>query len=291
MPDIKESHKELAALAKAAAQAAAGKPIQPLSDASSQEAKQIFSFLQKLAAREERTQKLHAAEMDQRRAAISGITHDLRVPLTAMIGCAEALRAGLVHTPEKRKSYLDAIVERGQELSSLIDQLSQTNKNTQPFLLHPRSVQIARLIQNDLALWKETLEENRMRISLSLDESIVLPLDPLAFRRVLSNLISNTAKYRTRPESSVSIQLEQDGAHAVLTYQDDGPGVSSKKELTHLFEPGYRAPETASAVPGTGLGLYIISQIIKEHGGTLSADSSKGFTIRITLPIQGGTSC
>lgn len=291
MTDKENNHTEMAFLARAAERAVSGELELSVPEAASKNAKRILAALQKLTAQKERIQKLHAAEMGQRQAAISGITHDVRVPLTAMMGCAEALRTGLVKTPEKKKAYLDAIVERGQELSSLIDQLSQTNKNAKPFLLHPKPVQMARLIQNDLMLWKETLEENRMHIILSLDESIILPLDSIAFRRVISNLISNTAKYRIRPESLIHISLKKENGHAVLTYQDDGPGVSSKEALTHLFEPGYRAPETESAVPGTGLGLYIIAQIIKEHGGSLSAKSENGLTIRITLPIQGGTSC
>lgn len=291
MTDTKKEQTEMAALAGAAERAISGQTELSVPEAASRDGERLLSAIQKLTAERSRIKKLHAEEISQRQAAVSGITHDLRVPLTAILGCAEALRAGLVKTPEKQTDYLEAIIERGQELSALIDQLSQTNKNARPFLIHPKPVQFARLIQNDLTLWKETLEENQMHIKLSLDESIILPLDRLAFRRILSNLISNTAKYRTRPMSFIQISLRKSGSRAIFTYQDDGPGISSKEALTHLFEPGYRAPETASAAPGTGLGLYIISQIIKEHGGSLSADGHNGLSIRIALPIQGGTSC
>lgn len=171
-------------------------------------------------------------------------------------------------------------------MASLLDQLSETNHSSRPFPLHLVPTKLAHWIEDTLRLWQDSLAEKNVSMDLSLDEAITLPIDRLAFRRILSNLISNTVKYRKQASSHIHITLTEKKPHAILTYRDDGPGLSDKEALSHLFVPGWRAPETSLHIPGQGLGLYIVSQLIKAHGGTISAHMDHGLVFQMVLPLQ-----
>lgn len=125
-----------------------------------------------------------------------------------------------------------------------------------------------------------------MTISLHVDDTITLPIDRLAFRRILSNLIANTHKYRKVPHSNVQISLQKENGHITLTYRDDGPGLSSPSKLSHLFELGWRDSSCTAHIPGSGLGLYIVSELIKAHGGTISAHQDQGLVFQMVLPQE-----
>ena len=115
-----------------------------------------------------------------------------------------------------------------------------------------------------------------------IEESLDVPLDVDAFLRILDNLSGNTLKYRAAPASIISFTGKTAGAEAVLTYQDDGPGVPAEA-LPHLFEPGFRAaPETVS---GSGLGLSVVADLISLHGGTVAAQNKNGLVVTIRIPL------
>lgn len=230
--------------------------------------------------------ELCETEKSQKESAIAGIAHDLRVPLAAVMGCAAVLSSASSLPPEKQRHYLKALMDRSEEMKRLLDTLSETNHSTKPFLLHPTPTVLSEFIQNTLALWQSSLADQNIHISLDLDPTLTLSIDRLAFRRILSNLISNTAKYRTAPHSDVQISLQKENGHIVLTYGDDGSGLSSPAALSHLFDRGWRDPSRAGQISGTGLGLYIVSELIKAHGGTISAHIDHGLVFQMVLPQE-----
>lgn len=230
-----------------------------------------------------------AAETE-RRTAVSGITHDLRTPLTTILGYTEALQKHLDHTPEKRDAYLAAIALRARDLSRLIDTLSAANRSgglPPVHLTKAAPAPLLRAFQEEQAGW---LRDEQITIHLDLDDALVLPLNWEAFRRILMNLLTNTVKYRNAPASVVTIRFRTENDRPVFTYHDDGPGVQPEEALAHLFEPGFRGAD-ASRRPGSGLGLHIAAQIAAAHGGTISARNENGLTIAIAFPTTGGLPC
>jgi signal transduction histidine kinase len=109
--------------------------------------------------------------------------------------------------------------------------------------------------------------------------------DPTRITQVFDNLLSNAVKYA--PGSPVMISLKNSANTCTITVEDQGPGIA-QEHLGHLFERFYRVPETRVASHGTGLGLFIVKEIIHGHGGdiTVSSEVSKGTTFTITLPTN-----
>lgn len=222
-----------------------------------------------------------------RERAVRTVAHDLRIPLTTILGYTEALEKGLAETPEKRARYLSAIALRGRDMSRLIDTLSLAARTGGMPALTLKETDWPALIRCELARAKDFLDEHHITVTEDFEGPISLPLDEDAFRRILTNLFTNTVKYRTAPASCVTVSLARRGDAAVFSYHDDGPGVPDAL-LPHLFEEGTRGNETA---PGSGLGLYIVSKIAAAHHGKAAAYNNNGLTIEISLPTTGGLPC
>ena len=233
----------------------------------------------------DRAEQQKTAEL--RRNSISSIVHDLRGPLTAILGYAEALQQGIAKTPAKKDAYLSAIQLRARDLSRLADQLSAANKAMGRLLIHPAPCCFADAIRTCASEWTGFLHDTRTEIRMTLDASLTVLLDKDVFLRLFANLLSNTVKYRKKAYSLVRLGLAEKNGKAVFSYADDGPGVSPEA-LPHLFEPWFRA---SADVPGSGLGLYIAAQVAAAHHGAIRAFNHSGLVIEIELPLAGGSSC
>lgn len=218
---------------------------------------------------------------------ISDLTHDIRAKLFAVTGYAEALQSGLAHTKETREKYLAALLLTARDMSYLLDTLSAVNREG-TLTLHPEPQNLAALIRNFFTAHGDELRRKHVSVSLRLSELPEMSLDAGAFVRILGNLLENTLKYKNKAETDISVTLSQKGNDAVLTYRDNGPGVS-ETSLPHIFEEGYR--EHPDCAPGEGRGLSIVKHLISLHGGTVSAENYDGLAITVRIPIQGGTSC
>ncbi len=277
---------EIILLTQAVKQAVGGNSPKSLPHGSTKEMQDLIGAVNALIRKHSQYKELCETEKSQKESAIAGISHDLRVPLAAVMGCADVLSSSPSMAPAKQHRYLSALTERSEEMKRLLDTLSETNHSTKPFPLHPTSTVLSQFIRNTLALWQTSMNEQNIQVSLDLDDTIALPIDRLAFRRILSNLIANTAKYRNTNQSKIQISLQKEKDQVLITYRDDGPGVYTKEALPHLFELGWRDPSRAMQIPGSGLGLYIVSELIKAHGGTISAHIDHGLVFQMVLPQE-----
>lgn len=280
---------EIALLAKATEAAARGNFSPPLPESCSPAMAPLLSSFRGLLAALEKQAEEREAATKRRENAIAGIAHDLRAPLTTIRGYTEALQKGLARTPEKERAYLAAIALRARELSERIDTLSFVSRGAGHLPIRPLPTSFAAFLREYLEANRPLLESRAASVVADLDPSVILPLDRSAFSRVLDNLFSNTLKYRLVPHSSIVLSLRRSGENAVFTYQDNGPGIRPQEALEKIFLPWYRAPDQKKA--GSGLGLYVVSQIAAAHGGTAAAENRDGLAITITLPITGGISC
>lgn len=253
----------------------------------------IFELLSRLLAFE-----LEADEQQVRReshirtlediVAIAG--HDIRQPLTAILG-------GL--------QFLSRRARRGASLDDLATQADQlTAQVRRAVRLSDTLLDVARaetgdmaIIRSDLdlvAVAQETLNEMRLvapgyEFVLDSPPTLHYQGDERRLGRVLRNLLENVMKYVPPESGPIIVTLAEepgDGSPgvALLSVRDAGPGVPSD-QLDHLFDRSYRAP-AADAVSGTGLGLYIVRQIVEAHGGRVWAEAvpGGGLDIRMVLP-------
>lgn len=219
----------------------------------------------------------------------AGIAHDLRTPLTSIIGYSEALNAGIANTPEKKRRYIQAISTQADVLLHLVDQLSIYNKLSARKATFPLyKVNLESLIRSYLDIEGDSLLTKHVHVKTRLKSNIYVMANTDEFQRILTNFFTNSIKYRKLPESNVVISLcrnPDDEEEAILSYHDDGPGVEESK-LEKIFEPFYRTSEARTKTSnGSGLGLAVVAEIVSIHKGRIQALNDNGLLIKIYLPI------
>lgn len=219
----------------------------------------------------------------------AGIAHDLRTPLTSIIGYSEALNAGIANTPEKKRRYIQAISTQADVLLHLVDQLSIYNKLSARKATFPLyKVNLESLIRSYLDIEGDSLLTKHVHVKTKLKSNIYVMANTDEFQRILTNFFTNSIKYRKLPESNVVISLcrnSDDDEEAILSYHDDGPGVEESK-LEKIFEPFYRTSEARTKTSnGSGLGLAVVAEIVSIHKGRIQALNDNGLLIKIYLPI------
>ena len=219
----------------------------------------------------------------------AGIAHDLRTPLTSIIGYSEALNAGIANTPEKKRRYIQAISTQADVLLHLVDQLSIYNKLSARKATFPLyKVSLESLIRSYLDIEGDSLLTKHVHVKTKLKSNIYVMANTDEFQRILTNFFTNSIKYRKLPESNVVISLcrnPDDEEETILSYHDDGPGVEGSK-LEKIFEPFYRTSEARTKTSnGSGLGLAVVAEIVSIHKGRIQALNDNGLLIKIYLPI------
>ena len=233
--------------------------------------------------------KQHENDEKRKQILYAGIAHDLRTPLTSIIGYSEALNAGIANTPEKKRRYIQAISTQADVLLHLVDQLSIYNKLSARKATFPLyKVNLESLIRSYLDIEGDSLLTKHVHVKTKLKSNIYVMANTDEFQRILTNFFTNSIKYRKLPESNVVISLcrnPDDEEEAILSYHDDGPGVEESK-LEKIFEPFYRTSEARTKTSnGSGLGLAVVAEIVSIHKGRIQALNDNGLLIKIYLPI------
>jgi signal transduction histidine kinase len=226
---------------------------------------------------------------EKRREMISGISHDLRTPLTAIEGYVEGLMSGIASTDEMKKKYLEAIYTRSKELEKMTDRLSYYNKGQE------RSYEMEEREINEVIAGitaKYQIETDKGRLNIMTDtgdtENCRVMMDEREFQRVFDNLISNSIKYCNSGQCVINISTEMNDGNANIIFEDNGPGVP-EETTDKIFDIFYRTDTARSNTGnGSGIGLAIVREIVEAHGGTVNAAGHGelgGLKVTVTLPV------
>lgn len=215
---------------------------------------------------------------------MTSLSHDVRTPLTTLIGALDAAHRGLL-TGQAREESLDAARRKAHELKDYVDALFDWFKlNSGEFALQPRPVEAVELTRNFLADWVPLWEEQGMNYRLQIPEGpFRAALDPDAYRRILNNLLQNALTHSRAQCTSVTLTA-RDGALEVQV-ADDGVGIPAEA-LPHIFERLYKG-DASRGSRGSGLGLSIARQLALCMGGSLTAASTpgKGAVFTLLFPL------
>lgn len=216
-----------------------------------------------------------------RRELISGISHDLRTPLTTIRGYVGGILDSIADTEEKKHRYLLAIQTRTADLENLINRLSVYNKREcRAFSYRMEKTDLKRFVQEYLEENEEFLQENRLRVSLSGTDGAWMEMDWRECKRILDNLLVNSARYREKEDSRIEIRVERRADRIFWNVGDDGPGVP-QQDLERIFESFCRLDESREhCEEGSGLGLAIVKRIVLDHGGSLYAKNRESNPVR-----------
>ena len=211
------------------------------------------------------------------------ISHDLRAPLTTILGRAQLLLRGLTQQGLAREAgNARIVVESSLRMNAMIEDLLNRNRTDANTSARQRSaVDLVTVVQRML---DQTIAINdRERVTLDASTPLPVVVDVVDIERVIVNLLTNALKF-SPPDVLINVQVYQQANEAIFTVTDQGRGIAAE-DLPHLFEKHYRA-HTVTQVAGNGLGLYSSRLIVEAHGGRLGAESTlgKGSTFTVALP-------
>jgi two-component system osmolarity sensor histidine kinase EnvZ len=214
----------------------------------------------------DRMRKRIVRHLNQRSEMLSGISHDLRTPLTRI-----KLQLAFIKDQEIVKKLSNDVLEMEKMLNEYLQFASSSfSEKTEKF-------NMAELIVNTIEKY-----ENK-NISTELDETIVMNGRKNLIQRCLNNLIDNSIKY----SNNINIQLTKSNNYLSIIIDDDGLGIS-KKEYKNVFKPFYKIDKSRSGSKSSvGLGMSIASDVVRSHGGNIILDKSpqNGLRVKIILPF------
>ncbi|MBC1521992.1 HAMP domain-containing protein [Listeria aquatica] len=223
-----------------------------------------------------------------RKELLSNISHDLKTPITSIMGYVEGLRDGVARTPEKQLSYLNMIHSQAQNMNYLIDDLftfSKLDLHKLPFDFEVANLR--KFLVHFADEYQLDLEQQGIELVVDVDalQDTLVRFDGQKIRRVLANLLQNSSKY-LQQEKRIYLYAKIQGREAQIVIQDHGSGIPQDK-LALIFERFYRVESSRNRdTGGSGLGLAISKQIIAEHGGRIWAESKLGEFTRISFTLK-----
>ena len=204
---------------------------------------------------------------------MTSLSHDVRTPLTTLIGYLDAAHKGIV-TGKDKDEYVEIARRKAHDLKEYIDVLFDWFKlNSDEFVLSIDPVEAVDLTRNILIDWIPIFEDKQIDYSIDIPEQpFRVRLDPDAYMRVLNNLIQNVIVHSHADKIQISLS-KQDGNMKIVV-ADNGVGIE-KDDLKHIFERLYKCDKGRSE-KGSGLGLSIVHQLVKKMNGTITAESTPG---------------
>lgn len=219
------------------------------------------------------------------------IAHEIRTPVTLIIGPLESLKehwkqvSGKLSDGETITQTLSVIDRNAQRLLLLVNQLLDFNKVQQKGMqVHFRLNNISKLMHAVAERFAPTFEQKSIRLDVDYPaDELVAMIDQEAITKVISNLMTNALKY-TEDYVRLSCRLLEDGNHFRIEVEDNGLGISPD-EKEKIFGVFYQARDNK---PGTGIGLNIVKNLVGAHHGMVEVESAvgKGSTFIVTLPLN-----
>lgn len=262
-----------------------------------QRKKSFRMFKEVIEKMQQLTQRLGQNEMERKELEVmrqewtSGITHDLKTPLTYIQGYSTMLLSESHQwTEEERKTFLLIVQEKAVHMQQLIDDLNDTfqfeSNGVQLKLKRTDFIQFLRKLVDDMQD-QPTALKSRIHFK-SYQETLFYHFDEHVLRRALTNFLMNAVIHNPAgTEITLSVQCNTDLA---ITITDNGVGMGTE-EQKKLFERYYRGTSTDTPIGGTGLGMAIAKHLIAAHHGTIQVQSApgQGTSIKISLPLEEAT--
>ena len=216
---------------------------------------------------------------------MTSLSHDVRTPLTTLIGYLDAAHKGLV-TGKDRDDYIETARRKAHDLKEYIDVLFDWFKlNSNEFALEIHPIEAAELTRNILIDWIPIFEDKQVDYDIDiLEQPVRVRLDTDSYMRIINNLIQNVIAHSHADK--IKIALSKQGNHMELLLADNGVGIE-KEDLKHIFERLYKCDKGRSE-KGSGLGLSIVHQLVEKMGGNITVESvpGKGTKFMLLFPLE-----
>lgn len=207
---------------------------------------------------------------------MTSLSHDVKTPLTSLVGYLEAIQEKIV-TGEEKDEYIKVALGKAYHLKDFVESLFEWVKlDAREQIFQFEICDLNELSRNNLTEWIPTLEDKKFTYEIDIPETeYSIRLDRNAYIRILNNLLQNVLLHSEG--NRVFIHISADEKQADIIVSDNGKGIP-EKDLSHIFERLYQSDESRGGI-GNGLGLAIVQELVAVHSGK----------IRVEVPPNGGT--
>jgi two-component system, OmpR family, phosphate regulon sensor histidine kinase PhoR len=227
----------------------------------------------------------HHKELDRVKSDfVSTVSHDLRSPLTAILGYVELIaRVGPVN--DQQREFIRRVQFSVNNITTLINDLLDLGRIEAGFDIQKEIVPLKSVITYSVEGLRSRIEEKKQELTLDCQSQAANILgNPVRLKQMISNLLGNAVKY-TQEGGQIRLYCRIQGDQVIVQLIDNGPGIPPS-DHPYLFDKFFRASNIPSDTPGTGLGLAIVKSIVENHQGRIWVESSlgQGTTFTVVLP-------
>ncbi|MBA2565063.1 MAG: HAMP domain-containing histidine kinase [Gemmatimonadetes bacterium] len=218
---------------------------------------------------------------------VSNVSHELRTPLAQIRMFAETLLLGRVRSPDERRRSLEIIDQEARRLTHLVENVlhfSRAERRAVKLSVEPTDLSL--LIREVVDGFLPLARARQIRVRTDLEEGLRVPVDTSAFRQMLLNLLDNAVKYGPAGQT-ITVGAETQGSDVLVRVDDEGPGIPPK-DRGRIWERFWRLErEEEKAVAGTGIGLAVVLELARLHGGRAWVAGAPGGGARFVLELPG----
>lgn len=229
-----------------------------------------------------------AREAEQRKNdLIVYLAHDLKTPLTSVIGYLTLLHDEPQISPKMRARYTGIALEKAERLEELINEFFDiTRFNLTTLILEPERINLTRMLEQIVFEFQPVLAEKGLTFRTDISPEVWIVCDADKLERVFDNLIRNAVNY-SYEQKEISLTMKMLGDNVQICIRNCGKTIPPEK-LEHIFEQFFRLDSSRSSeTGGAGLGLAIAKEIVEQHGGSIGAESeNESIAFTVLLPVN-----
>ena len=217
---------------------------------------------------------------------ISSVSHELRTPLSQILLFAETLNLGRVRTDDERHAATGVIVQEGRRLMHLVENILHFSRaERQMTRLGPEPIDLNGAVREIIDDWMPLAASADVRLATAFTPDVFAMADRAALRQMVLNLLDNAVKYGAHPQT-VTVGTAARGDRVRLWIDDEGEGIP-EGERERVWTSFYRLDRQAdSAVAGSGIGLYVVRELARLHGGDTWIEDAPGSGARVVIELS-----
>ena len=249
------------------------------------ELEELEQKLNKLKRESEKNERLARENEQKKNDLIVYLAHDLKTPLTSIIGYLSLLDEINDMPKDKQSKYIKTTLDKAYKLEDLINELFDIARfNSETIVINKEELNLNMMLEQIIDDFYPILKENNKEINLDYQDEINIMGDSDKLGRVFNNLIKNAIYYSTDKDINIKINKYDNNTFITVTNK----GVIPEDKLNKIFEKFYRVDYARNTkTGGSGLGLAIAKEIVELHNGLVEATSNNGYTsILVTLPLK-----
>lgn len=223
---------------------------------------------------------------DMQKQFLSDVSHELKTPMSAIIGSVEILKRDGMESPEIFNEFMDILLKESYRMQNIINDILELSRLDQTKVsLDYQELDVKAVVKESMDLFEPLAKEKHLSLIYHNQIKEPLILDYSTVKTILSNFISNAIKYSN--EGIITIKTKKEDDTFILSVQDEGIGIP-KNKLNYIYDRFYQVDKSRSSKISTGLGLSIVKKIVELNQGTIDVESSAGVgsTFFVKLPIN-----